>query len=282
MKGITNLQILNHKEGRFGNQLFRIATLIGQSLENGTEYFIPSEWEHCILFPNLKNVTPANTIQPNIDKKHHESKFGFHKILTSNKITEIIGYYQSNDFFKNFESNLRYDLKINDEYIDNVKNKINPNTTKLCVHIRWGDPYDRNVGGGHKGVEDRHPVMTLEYYEKSIEYILENRKIDEIFVFTDNVDSKEFITNKLDKYQLPITYFDYSDDYVSDFIMQYICNHFVIANSTFSWWSSYLSNGDDKIVCCPQPHEWFGKEYSHLDTSTLLPDSWIKINQKQY
>jgi hypothetical protein len=266
MKGITNLQILNHSEGRFGNQLFRVGTLIGQSIEKNTEYFIPSEWEHCDLFPNLKNVIPSNDIRSNIDNKHHETKFGIHQIEISDKITEIIGYYQSNDFFKNYELNLRNDLKINENYINNIKNKINPDTIKLCVHIRWGDPYDRIVGGGHKGVEDKHPIMTLNYYEKSIEYITQNRKIDEIYIFTDNTDTKEFILNKFDKYQLPITYFDYSEDFISDFITQYLCNHFVIANSTFSWWSSYLSNSDDKIVCSPQPHEWFGKEYSHLDT----------------
>ena len=53
----------------------------------------------------------------------------------------------------------------------------------------------------------------------------------------------------------------------------------ICANSTFSWWSSYLSSKPDKIICCSQPHEWFGPEYRHFDTSTLLPKDWININQ---
>lgn len=279
MKGITNLQILDHRSGRFGNQMFRIATLIGQSLEKNINYYIPEEWEHCELFPNLKNTIPCDLIKQHIDKKHQESKFGFHSIETSNKITEIIGYFQSYNFFSNYESSLKNDLKINEKIINKVKSKLDPTTVKVCVHVRWGDPYDRKVGGGHKGVENRHPVMTLNYYEKSLQYILDNRKIDEILVFTDNVDSKEFINNKFNKFNLPIVYYDYSDDYVYDFVAQYLCDHFVIANSTFSWWSSYLSSGTDKIVCCPQSNEWFGPEYRHFDTSTLLPTTWININQ---
>lgn len=279
MKGITNLQILNHREGRFGNQLFRIATLIGQSLDKNIDYFIPKEWEHCELFPNLKNTFLSEDIKKNINKKHQESKFGYHDIETSDKITEIIGYFQSHSFFSNHELTVKHDLELNPELVNEVKKKLNPKTVKVCIHIRWGDPYDRNVGGGHKGVENRHPVMTLSYYEKSLEYILNNRKIDELLIFTDNVDSKDFINEKFDKFEIPIVYFDYSDDYVSDFIAQSLCDHFIIANSTFSWWSSYLSSKPNKIICCPQPHEWFGPEYRHFDTSTLLPKDWININQ---
>ena len=42
MKGLTSLEILHHQKGRFGNQLFRIGTIIGESLKRNSEYFIPS------------------------------------------------------------------------------------------------------------------------------------------------------------------------------------------------------------------------------------------------
>jgi hypothetical protein len=47
MIGLTNTEILHHEKGRFGNQLFRIGAVIGESMKRNVEYYIPKEWEHC-------------------------------------------------------------------------------------------------------------------------------------------------------------------------------------------------------------------------------------------
>lgn len=279
MKGFTTLQILDHRHGRFGNQLFRIATIIGQAIKNNSDFFVPFEWEHANVFPLLPKYKSSD-ILTNISLTHKESKFGIHPIPASNKIVELVGYFQSALFFDDYEKKIMEYLTLDPHRINKVREKLNPNTKKLCVHVRWGDPYDRKVGGGHKGVEHRHPVMTLEYYYKSIELILSTTHIDEILVFTDNRDTKDFIFGKFEQYQKHITYFDYTDDYISDFIAQSLCDHFVIANSTFSWWSTYLAPAENKIVCCPHVEEWFGPDYRNLDTSTLIPERWTKIRQK--
>ena len=280
MKGFTNLQILDHKQGRFGNQLFRVATIIGQSLKYNSNYYIPEEWEHSKLFPKLKNVLKSSEIRPYVNLSHKEPKFGYHDIPFRNNLVEIQGYFQSWKFFENCFENVINDLSFDEKLVSDVKKKIKNDTSKICVHIRWGDPYDRKVGGGHKGIEDKHPVMTLDYYMNSIKYILERKKIEEIHIFTDNTDTKDFIVGKFDSFGIPIVYVDYSSDFITDFILQTLCDHFVIANSTFSYWSSFLSTKNkEKIVCCPMENEWFGISYTHLDTSSLLPNSWIKIKQ---
>jgi hypothetical protein len=279
MKGLTCLDILYHEKGRFGNQLFRIGTIIGESLKKNTEYFIPCEWEHCKLFPNLKNVISVNEIRNQITLSHHESNFGFHSIPKTNGILEIIGYYQSWKFFESFENEIREFLSFPQELIEKTSSLMSKDTTKLCVHIRWGDIYDRKIGGGHKGVENYHPVMTLQYYENAINFILSDTKIDEILVFTDNVDTKEFIEGKFEKFGIKVVYFDYNDDFINDFISQMLCDHFIIANSTFSWWSSFLSKNENKIVCCPKEEDWLGPSYKHYDKSTLLPLKWKRISQ---
>lgn len=279
MKGLTSLEILYHQKGRFGNQLFRLGTIIGESLKRNVEYYIPTEWEHLKLFPNLKNVISSNELKQQISKTHSEPTFAFHNIPDTSNILEIVGYFQSWKFFEGFENEVRHDLTFSNESIERASSRMSKDTVKLCLHVRWGDIYDRKTGGGHKGVENYHPVMTLKYYENALEYILSQTKIDEILVFTDNTDTKEFITGKFEKFGVNIVYFDYSDDFITDFISQSLCDHFIIANSTFSWWSSFLSKSENKIVCCPKEQDWFGPSYSHMDRSTLLPLEWKRIPQ---
>lgn len=279
MKGLTSTEILEHRKGRLGNQLFRVGTIIGESLKRNAEYFIPAEWEHSNIFPNLKNKIPTQQIRNEVTGYHNESKFGFHDIPDTNGILEITGYFQSWKFFEGYENDVRNDLSFSEELIKIASSKMSEGTTKLCVHLRWGDPYDRRVGGGHKGVENFHPVMTLKYYENAIKFVISKTKIDEILVFTDNTDTKEFIDGKFEKFGVNVVYFDYSDDFITDFACQSLCDHFIIPNSTFSWWSSFLSKNENKIVCCPKEEDWFGPSYHHLDRSTLLPLEWYRIPQ---
>jgi hypothetical protein len=281
MLGITNLQILNDAEGRFGNQLFRIGTMIAQSYEKGIPFLIPNEWKHLNVFPNLKDhAHDYHDISFKITASHHESCFGYHNIPSTSGILNITGYFQSWLFLKNYEQQVKKHMAVDNEIISRVKKRLPSDGEKLCIHIRWGDPYDRSVGGGHKGIEDRHPVMSIEYYERSIDYILSKRKIDEFVIFTDNNDTKEYIEGKFDRYGVKTTYFDYSDNYIDDFVAQTLCDHFIIANSTFSWWSAFLGGNENSIVCSPTENEWFGPTYSHFSTRGLLPNYWVQITQK--
>lgn len=279
MEGLTSLEILDHTKGRFGNQLFRVGTIIGESLKRNSQYFIPSKWEHCKIFTNLKNLTNQDDLKKRITSTHREPNFAFHNIPNTSGILEILGYFQSWKYFEGFENEVRNELIFEPKILETAKQRMSENTVKLCLHVRWGDIYDRKTGGGHKGVENYHPVMTLNYYESSLEYILGQTKIDEILVFTDNQDTKEFISGKFEKFGVNVIYFDYSDDFIIDFICQSLCDHFIIANSTFSWWSSFLGKNENKIVCCPKESEWFGPSYKNNDTSTLLPLEWIRISQ---
>jgi hypothetical protein len=51
------------------------------------------------------------------------------------------------------------------------------------------------------------------------------------------------------------------------------CQHFIMANSTFSWWASWLARGyADKVVICPE--KWFTAPQFNI--KDLYPDSWIR------
>jgi hypothetical protein len=51
-----------------------------------------------------------------------------------------------------------------------------------------------------------------------------------------------------------------------------MCNHHIIANSSFSWWGAWLNPKREKIVIAPR--KWFANQ---TDANDLLPQSWIKL-----
>jgi hypothetical protein len=58
-----------------------------------------------------------------------------------------------------------------------------------------------------------------------------------------------------------------------DFKAMQTCKYHIIANSSFSWWTAWLSERADKVVIAPQ--KWFNQGPS--DTQDLLPKNWLTV-----
>lgn len=58
-----------------------------------------------------------------------------------------------------------------------------------------------------------------------------------------------------------------------DLRLMRFCKHFIIANSTFSWWGAWLSERKGKVVYAPR--KWFNDP--SYDTRDLIPSTWIQI-----
>ena len=51
------------------------------------------------------------------------------------------------------------------------------------------------------------------------------------------------------------------------------CKHFVISNSTFSWWAQFLSENNDKIVVAP--NKW--QKEDEKNALDIYLDNWKLI-----
>jgi len=200
---------------------------------------------------------------------YEEPHFHFdEKFLSLPDNTYIEGYWQSWKYFDDISDLLRRDFSFKSfdtSGIDMVLQQIQ-DSESVAIHIRLGD-YLRNPE-----TNSFHGVCSPKYYDASIKYIVNRVGSPHFFVFSDDISlAKE----RYPFSNLPVTYVEGHPGKKShlDMFLMSRCRHFIIANSTFSWWGAWLSTNPEKIVIAPE--KWFNDP--QIDTSDLIPEHWIKL-----
>jgi len=280
MHGITNLEILSNDAGRWGNQLFRIATMIGYAKQYNLKYYISNTWQYKDYFNFGDNLYDINDILLNIKYKHSQNGFHYEDIpYIESGIIDIHGFYQSYKFFDHAKDDIIELFWSNKNLIEDIKSKYNIGSNTLSIHIRGGDIFDRMRGGGYYRNEHHHPVMTIKYYNDALIEILKNVNINKILIFTDHEQTKNSIKGHINTHGIFTEYVDYKNEFIYDFFAQALCDHFIIANSSFSWWAAYIGRNKNKMVCSPYKNNWFGPGYGYYIMDDLIPPNWINISQ---
>ena len=121
--------------------------------------------------------------------------------------------------------------------------------------------------------------MSYEYYKKSLDYILNYIDYNpNVLYFCEDQDIDEVNeTIKKLSVEYPSIQFLRAPNILNDWqqlLLMSACRNNIIANSSFSWWSAYINNYSDKLVCYPST--WFGPACDK-ETTDLFPPYWIKI-----
>lgn len=175
------------------------------------------------------------------------------------------GYWQSYKYFSDIEDIIRKEFTLKNELPLNIQNlmEVIKKENSLCVHMRRGD----YVGNSN------HEIVGKEYYDKGIEKIKSLAKIDKIYVFSDDIKWCE----ENMKFEFPVMFV--GEEYAGKkaeghLVLMSACHHFIIPNSSFAWWASWLSSSySDKIVIVPKC--WYQDE--NINSDDLIPDEWIRI-----
>ena len=207
--------------------------------------------------------------QLGIKKSTHfiEKSFTFdHKFFDAKPPVYLDGYWQSYKYFESIESQLRHEFSLK-YYLS----KLNLDTSEqissvnaVSVHIRRGD-YVSN-----KHTNSVHGVCSLDYYRSAIKTITERVDNPVFFIFSDDI---AWVKDNL-AISSGAVYVDHNSGRQSynDMYLMSLCQHHIIANSSFSWWGAWLGSNPNKIVISPK--QWF---INDTITDDLIPKSWVRL-----
>tara|TARA_B000000557_G_C20801675_1_gene455839 strand:+ start:171 stop:1037 length:867 start_codon:yes stop_codon:yes gene_type:complete len=280
-------------QGGLGNQLFQIYTAIAYSLENYIPFILPETkydmrkrglyWSHNSFLHGMKRFTSDQKIAQLENFKYIEPKFSFSTIPIKEHIL-LHGYFQSYKYFEKHSKNITRLLQIpkkQEAVKENLRvkyaDKFKEDPITISLHFRLGD---------YKSLSDFHPIMTDDYYLYSLIYIIKScrkeNKPFKVFYFCESENNDEVFLriNKYDNFLkargVNCEFVKVSDEYQDweQLLIMSICNHNIIANSSFSWWGAYLNENKNNIVMYPE--RWFGRKMQHHDLSDLFPITWNK------
>lgn len=189
-------------------------------------------------------------------------------LINSKKNIVLNGKFEDSTYYEDIKDVLRKDftpnfpvLEQNMDFFNKVKS-----SNSICLSIRRGDYLiSKNKKNFYVCGED--------YFLKAINIM--SRKVQEpvFFLFSDDVEyAEEFAKKFLEKLNYDF-YIENSGNPVWEKLrLMSNCKHFIISNSTFSWWCQFLSTNDNKVVVSPK--KWNNSKYS---SNKLINKDFIKI-----
>jgi hypothetical protein len=144
-----------------------------------------------------------------------------------------------------------------------MANKISQ-VNAVSLHVRRGDYLQNPVTFAI------HGIATLDYYQAAMQTIADSVVQPYFFIFSDDM---EWVKANL-KITFPRHYIEHNQGMESynDMRLMSLCQHHIIANSSFSWWGAWLNPSAEKTVIAPG--KWFADNKNIED---LLPAEWIKL-----
>lgn len=284
--------------GGLGNQMFQYATGRKLALLKNTELYIDTSfldknpdgaYTKRNLELNVFNLSLKIASQNDIEKFKINSSNKYSRVLQRNfpflfknlyvaesgvgynnqflnfqDNTYLDGFWQSEKYFENIKPILCKEFSPkeplnseNNKWLEKIKSCIS-----ISIHVRRGD-YITN-----QNALNFHGLCDISYYEKAMNIIKESIIEIELFVFSDDLewckDNFKFLekTHFVDSNQ--------NENFYIDLFLMSNCKHNIIANSSFSWWSAFLNQNNEKIVVAPK--KWFSN--SDIETKDLFPSQW--------
>lgn len=270
-----NNQIYTTIIGGLGNQLFQIFHLIATAKKYNKDFYYSFDKKYINEYLKSRNTLrkkssdyslfsklPEKNINTSSFTDICEKEFRYNPIQLKENINyNIHGYFQSWKYFWEYREEIKKHLYIKPVMFKKCKDILqNFKKETIALHIRIGD---------YKLLPDFHPIITIEYIQKSLSYY--DLEKFQLLLFTDDTENALELIKPL---RLNIK--NVNDIFKNDeeqFILLSLTNIRICSNSSFSLMSCYFNEMYQwtKNVQYIFPSKWFGKKgpVYHMDDLML-------------
>lgn len=300
MKPYETPKIISRIIGGLGNQLFCYAAARRMAIANDAELVIDDtsgfkydyKYRRNYLLHHFniscRKATPMERLEPfsrirryiksrysaqlNFEDRSYITQEGIdfdHRLLLvkKKKCLYLDGYWQSENYFKDIETIIRDDLQINPPF-DNINRNMSgliKKSNAVAIHLRF---FEDPNNSAKENVSRDYYLRAL----KKMEKIVPNAHY---FIFSDQPTLANDLIPLCETRKTIVSHNNGDENAYADLWLMTQCKHFIIANSTFSWWGSWLSKRSDKIVIAPSFERRQGQ--GQWGFKGLLPNDWIKL-----
>lgn len=191
---------------------------------------------------------------------YFDSAFFEYKYPNTKRDILIEGYFESPKYFEAIDDKICHELTPKHPVLEkNIElYKVIQTHNSVCITIKRQDIENPDISDVYE--------YDMNYFCNAVEYMKEHVESPVFVIFSDNVNwCKENF--KIDGE----IYYETEDNPIWEKIrLMSGCNHFIIHNSTFSWWAQHLSTRKNKIVIAPI--KWMLRDDQPID---IYEDNWI-------
>jgi hypothetical protein len=264
--------------GGLGNQMFQLAVAYIYAKENRAKLIIqktkreydgrPLYWDSFLkrFQEYLVDKVPDGLGQWHQIESHHFTPL---PNLTNQGII-LNGYLQNINYLKSRQNEVRELFRPSSELFEDVYKKYKPlidNRDRIVVvHARRTD-YLRN-----QDIINYHGPLSVEYYKDAIKRMAKYVSNAVYLLASDDNSFWVSVIKEVPELNRNFVVLE-GENEINTIILLEQFHNFIIANSTFSWWASYLAKDVKKIIA---PFKWYGPSRTD-DYSGIYRPEWELI-----
>lgn len=240
---LFDMQYIGSKTSHYGVEIERVF---------GLEIKQASNWQLLKLTWPVRNYKLSRAIQKYLPRRSSEMLDSY----DTDKKTKIFqpndmyysGYWQDYRYLDGIHEKLRdvftFKMDLNDKSRNMMMEIENNEVESVSIHVRRGD---------YKNDPAFFGLCDFNYYKNAINYMKQKGHSFNFYVFSDDIKwCHENLDDLLKGNKVVYVDWNMGEDSPLDMLLMSKCSHNIIANSSFSWWATFLNKNKDKIVCAPK------------------------------